>query len=226
MNVLSRGMAMSTIHQRARSRGGSVLALLVLAGCSTAAPTTPQPSVSATSTIATSPSPIATPSVSQSTSRSPEPTATTFISSLYRYSLTLPVGWQVVPASSRWDGISDAGHDEPTVDQMSGPSPAVAWAFATPVTMDLKGYASDRVAADATFHPCPKTPARTTQITIDATPGLLMARDCGILVLTALTIQNGTAFLFYLQDLSVQGASDPADEAILKSMLASVRLPT
>ena len=55
--------------------------------------------------------------------------------------------------------------------------------------------------------------------------GLLMARDCGILVLTALTIQDGTAFLFYLQDSSVNGAADPTAEAILAGLLASVRPP-
>ncbi len=221
-------MAGSTAQHRGLQRGASVLVLLVLAGCSSAGPTTPGPSASAASTMATSPSPIATPSVSQPESPSAEPTASTYTSSLYGYSLTLPAGWQVVPASIRWDGISDPGHDEPTVDQMSGPSgPSIvaAWAFSLPVTKDLRGYAADRVAADATVHPCPKTAATTTQITIDGTPGLLMARDCGILVLGALTIQKSKAFLFYLQDSSIHSATDPADEATFASMLASVRLP-
>ena len=93
------------------------------------------------------------------------------------------------------------------------------------MTLDLNGYASARVAADATAHPCPTTPATTTKITIDGKPGLLLARDCGILVLTALTIQDGRAFLFYLQDSSVDAAADPADEATLARILASMRLP-
>jgi hypothetical protein len=153
----------------------------------------------------------------------PEPT--TYISVLYGYSLTLPPAWQVVPASIPWDGISDPGHLEPTVDQMVGPSVAVAWAFAAPTTDDLAEFASARIAADATVHPCPATAATTDRITIDGEPALLMARDCGILVLTAITIHDGLAYLFYLQDLSVHAAADPADEAILADLLASVRLP-
>jgi len=150
-----------------------------------------------------------------------------YTSGLYGYSLTLPAGWQVVPASTRWDGISDPpGHDEPTVDQMSGPESAVAWAFSTPpITRDLRAHASERIAADAKAHPCPKTPATTDKITIDGQPGLLMSRDCGILVLTALTIRHGTGFLFYLQDSAIHSASYPPDEAILTAMLASVHLP-
>lgn len=218
-------MAGSAIHQRAGWRAGSALALLVLAGCSSAAPTTPEPSVSAAPTTATSPSPIATPSVSPAASLNPEPSATTYTSSLYGYSLTLPAGWHVVPASIRWDGISDPGAAEPTVDQMSGPSTAVAWAFSTLVTKDLEGYASERIAAEAAVHPCPKTPATTTKITIDGQNGLLMSRDCGILLLTALVIQGGTGFLFYLSDSSIHSAAYPPDEAVLAGMLASVRLP-
>jgi hypothetical protein len=220
-------MAGSTVQHGGLRRGTSVLVLVVLAGCSSAGPT-PGSLASAASTIATSPSAIATPSASQTAPPSAEPVATTYTSSFYGYSLTLLAGWQVVPASIRWDGISDPGHDEPTVDQMSGPSgPSIsaAWAFSIPVTKDLKGYASERLAADATVHPCPKTAATTTQITIDGTPGLLMTRDCGILVLTALTIKTGAAFVFYLQDSSIHGPTDPTDEATFASMLASVRLP-
>ena len=96
-------MARFTIRRQAGWRGGSILALLVLGGCSSVTPGV---------------SPTALPSL--------EPGASTYISNLYGYSLTLPPGWQVVPASVRWDGISDPGHLEPTVDQMSGPSIAVA----------------------------------------------------------------------------------------------------
>jgi hypothetical protein len=101
----------------------------------------------------------------------------------------------------------------------------VAWAFSEPTTTELTRYAAETVAADATFHPCPKTPATTTRITIDGSPGLLMSRDCRILVLTGLAIHGGRAFVFYLQDSSVQGAADPTDEALLTSILTSVRLP-
>jgi hypothetical protein len=176
--------------------------------------------------IATSPSATAPESLRPTESPSPEPTSTTYTSSLYGYSLTLPGGWQAVPASTRWDGISDPGHDEPTVDQMSGPETTVAWAFSTPpVTKDLRAYASDRLAADAEAHPCPKTPATTAKITIDGQAGLLMSRDCGILVLTALTIRRGAGFLLYLQDSSIHSATYPPDEKILAAMLASVHLP-
>lgn len=206
-------MAMRRAHTLACWRTGWVLAAVLLAGCSS-------------SPSAVSPSP--TPASSGSpTVGSPvnEPGSTTFTSNLYGYSLTLPSGWEVTPATIPWDGISDPGHLEPTVDQMGGHSVAVAWAFSTRVTEDLKAYASERMAADATAHPCPKTPSTTTEITIDGQPGLLMARDCGILVLTALTIHNSTGFLVYLQDSSVHGATDATDEQILANMLASMRLP-
>ena len=123
---------------------------------------------------------------------------------------------------------SDPGHEEPTVDRMSGPtghSLADAWAFSLPVTNGLAASAAARLAADAAVHPCPLTAATTTPITIDGTPGLLLARNCGILVLTAITIRNGTAFFFYLQDSSVQAATDAADESVFAGLLASLRLP-
>lgn len=60
----------------------------------------------------------------------------------YGYSLTLPPAWHVVPASIPWDGITDPGHLEPTVDQMRGPSVAVAWAFAAPVTVRMRHFSS------------------------------------------------------------------------------------
>jgi hypothetical protein len=153
----------------------------------------------------------------------PEPT--TYSSGVYGYSLTLPAAWQVVPASMQWDGIADPGHLEPTVDQFRGPSVAVAWAFAAPTTAELTDYAAARIAAEAAVHPCPATASTTTKITIDGEPALLMARDCGILVLTAITIHDRVAYLFYLQDSSVDGSTDPTDEAILADLLASVRLP-
>jgi hypothetical protein len=152
------------------------------------------------------------------------PGPTTYSSGLYGYSLTLPSGWEVVPALFPWDGTTDPGHLEPTVDRMVGPSVFV-WAFAAPTTEELADYASARIAAEAEVHPCPKKAATTDKITIDGEPALLMARDCGILVLTAITIHDSLAYLFYLQDSSVHAATDPADEAIFADMLASVRLP-
>ena len=211
-------------HTRARWPGGLVLAMLVLAGCASAAQRTAGPTAELAASVAASPPP--TSSASLSPTPSAQPTSTAYTSSLYGYSLRLPAGWEVVPATVRWDGISDPGHDEPTVDQMSGPSTAVAWAFSTPpVTKDLQTYASDRMVADAAVHPCPKTPSKTDTITIDGQPGLLLSRDCGILVLTALTIHRGAGFLFYLQDSDIHSASDPADEATFASLLASVQLP-
>jgi hypothetical protein len=205
---------------------GVAITMLVLAGCSSAATTPLGRSAQAAPSIAASPSATTPASLRPTESPSPQPTSTTYTSSLYGYSLALPAGWQVVPASTRWDGISDPGHDEPPVDQMSGPETAVAWAFSTPpITKDLRTYASDRLAADAKAHPCPKTAATTDKITIDGLPGLLMSRDCGILVLTALTIRRGTGFVFYLQDSSIHSASYPPDKMILAAMLASVGLP-
>lgn len=200
-------------------------AMLVLAGCTNAAPATVPPAESAAPTLAKS---LIAPGASASALPSSEPTPTTYTSNLYGYTVTLPVGWVVVPATIRWDGNSDPGHEEPTVDRMSGPtghSLADAWAFSLPVTNGLAASAAARLAADAAVHPCPLTAATTTPITIDGTPGLLLARNCEILVLTAITIRNGTAFFFYLQDSSVQAATDAADESVFAGLLASLRLP-
>jgi hypothetical protein len=50
-------------------------------------------------------------------------------------------------------------------------------------------------------------------------------KNCGILVMSAVTIHNGTAFSLYMQDSSVQAAADPDDEAIFRNMIASLQLP-
>src|SRR4051794_20719718 len=104
-------------------------ALLVVAGCASAPPVKLPASSSAAPTPAES---LAAPGLRPSASPTSEPTSTTYTSSLYGYTVTLPPSWVVVPASTRWDGLTDPGHEEPTVDKMSGPtgdSLVDAWAF-------------------------------------------------------------------------------------------------
>lgn len=101
-------------------------------------------------------------------------------------------------AQTAWDGKGASGHDTPFVDQFIGSAAPRAWANAAPTTRNLAAFAKERDAADAAEHPCPVTPETSDAITIDGEPGLVQAKDCGILVMNALTIRNGVGFVFYL----------------------------
>lgn len=199
--------------------GSSLAALLMCAACGSDSPgavSSPSPPTFTTSSSAESTAVV----------ESSVPGPTTYTAKIYGYTVTLPVGWSVNVARGPWDGVSDPGHDELVVDQFSGPDVAVAWGFAAPTTTDLRAYAVARAAADASFHQCPAEPATSVSIAIDGEPGLLQMKNCGILVMSAVTIHNGTAFSLYMQDSSVQAASDPDDEAIFRNMIASLQLPT
>jgi len=50
--------------------------------------------------------------------------------------------------------------------------------------------------------------------------------NCGILINSAVTIQNGAAYQFLFRDPAVSAASDPTDEATFLNLLASVKFAT
>ena len=205
----------------ARLVGLSLAALLLCAACGSDSPGAASSSSQPTSS--TSPS-AGSSVIASAVVESSAPGPTTYTAKYYGYTVTLPVGWSAYDAQGLWDGVSDPGHDELVVDRFLGPDVALAWGFAAPTTSDLSAYAAARAVSDASFHQCPAEPA-TVSITIDGEPGLLQTKNCGILVMSAVTIHNGTAFSLYMQDSSVQAASDPVDEAIFRNMIASLQLP-
>ena len=211
----------------------AALTVLLLSACSVPGGSR-TPSVSPRiETSAATPSPAATPTPSPS----PFTLATDFTSPIYGYTVTLPPGWTVFAATSKWDGATAIGHDDPIVDQLVGPEVTgrcttvfvcgpVAWAYAAATRQSLADYVKARDAADDRDHACPP-PVRQEQITIAGQPALLETGYCpegGILVLRAVTIHAGTALSFFLQDPANERAVDPLDRADFLALLKSVRL--
>ena len=149
----------------------------------------------------------------------------TFTSTLYGYSMTVPAGWNAVPARIVWDGDADPGHDTPMVDRMFAPSGAAAWAYAQPVDTDLESYTASRNLADNVDHDCPLVPETSEPIVIDGETGVLQSKQCGILVMSVQVIHDGVAYSIYMQDYNVEAASDADDLAVFHQMLDSVDLP-
>ena len=99
----------------------SLAAMLVLVACTSASPAAPSsaPAVTAAPSIAVTASPVASviaatpaPATSApSTAASPAAGPTSFTSAIYGYSLTVPAGWKVIPASAAWDGSGAPFHD-------------------------------------------------------------------------------------------------------------------
>ena len=204
--------------------------LMVTAGCASSA----SPPVSAST------SPAATRPNSLMPTSTPFPAPTLFTSSLYKYSVLFPTGWQVIPAQSTWDGNSPIGHDDPIVDQWIGPQVAdrcktvfvcgpIAWAVAASTTKSLVALAAERDVAEARDHPCPSAPESQVRVKIDGEAGLLASKHCpadrGLLVLRAIAIHKGIGYFFWMQDPSNEKAVEPVDRADFNSLIAAIRLP-
>jgi len=202
------------------------VALVALAACSgqSGGPSSPPATVAVTPEVTQAPTPVATVKPA-ATAASP----VTFTSPLYGYTITLPPDWAVGAAILRWDGRSAPGHEEPTVDKFGGPPSASAWANAAPVTVDLDRFVKDNIAWTVRDHgdTCPATaPEKTEPIKIGGETGTLLSWDCGILINQALLVRNGTGYVFVMRDLAVQAATDPADRALLESLLNAVTFPS
>jgi hypothetical protein len=159
---------------------------------------------------------------------------------VYRYSVTLPAGWLVIPAQAAWDGTGAVGHDDPIVDQLIGPQVTgrcktvflcgpIAWANAAPTTLSLSDYVKEQDAADARDHPCPPAPESEVTIEIGGEAAVLESKHCpavdGILVLSAHTVHDGVGYAFYLQDPSRDPALEPADLSDFMALLDAIQLP-
>lgn len=222
-----------------RAQPSTVLPLtaLLVAACSVGNGSSP--SASAT---AVSPSASASEEATPTPSPSPFAAATDFTSPTYGYTVTLPAGWTVYPATEKWDGTSAIGHDDPIVDQLLAPEVSgrcqtvfvcgpVLWAYAATTNQSLTDYVTARDAADAQDHACgPPRPERQERITIGGAQGLLETSHCpedetGILILEAVTIHSGVAYSFFLQEPSHERAVEPADHSDLLALLKTVKLP-
>jgi len=203
-------------QRRPIREGPALLALLitavVLAGC--ASPVTAGPS--------------ATPTRSRAVAASTPAAARIFTSRHYGYTEALPAGWSSNrPATQQWNGKGAPGYEDSTVDLFSGPGGLEAWAMAASTKESLAAYARATIRAAHAAHPCPAVPQTNQATTIGGAPARLMGMDCpagsGFLVETAVTIHDGTAFVFASQDPAGTPATHPVDRAAFRNFLAGIR---
>ena len=129
-------------------------------------------------------------------------------------------------ATQQWDGTGAPGDDDSVVDLFQGPGGVEAWAVAVPAKQNLAAHTRTTIRASAAAHPCPATPQTDQAITIGGAPAQLLSMQCppgsGFLVEVAVTIHDGTAFVFASQNPSGTG-SQSADRAAFRKFLASIR---
>lgn len=216
------------------SRAASLLVAIVVAACTAGPASTPASSPITGASVAVLPSVTPSmPSVTAAATATPVPTVaassstgpTAFTSKVYGYSLTVPGGWTIIPATAAWDGKGAPFHDVPEADQFVGPAAASAWFFGAPTTKDLAGRVKESIAANAAEHgnTCPAVPQAKDSIVIGSEAGTLLAYDCGILINSAITVHKGMAYLFGFRDPAVHAATDPTDRAAFLQLLKSVR---
>jgi hypothetical protein len=148
----------------------------------------------------------------------------------YGYTETLPAGWRLGRQATRqWNGRGGPGYDRPVVDLYIGPSQIQAWATAAPTKQSLAAYTARIIRHARAAHPC--SPPQTDQaITIGRTPARLLGMQCparsGFLVQFAVTVRNGTGFVFVSQNPTATTAADRAnDRAAFGKFLTGIRLP-
>jgi hypothetical protein len=162
--------------------------------------------------------------------QSPAATASTpariFTSRHYGYAEALPAGWTGGQAAQQWNGTGAPGDEDNVVDLFQGPGGVEAWAIAASTKENLAAYTRTTARATAAAHPCPATPQTDQAITIGGAPAQLLSMQCppgsGFLVELAVTIHDGTAFVFASQNPSGTG-SQSADRAAFRTFLASIR---
>lgn len=207
-------------------------------GPSATPPSSPGPSPTvAVRSASPSPSPVASSAPSRPPSPTPFPSATVFSSPLYGYAVTLPAGWLVTAAQTRWDGQGAPGFDAPNVDGWVAPhvenrcsqvfvcAPTL-WAFAGPTTLDLAAWVAAQDAAMQRDHAC-GIPMAKTSIRIDGAAATLEDGHCGTdgpLLLIAYTVRGGTGYAFLLQDNAREAKVEDLDRSEFASLRATIRL--
>ena len=182
----------------------------VLAGCASPATTSPS----------------ATPAhTSAATTRTPAATRI-FTSRHYHYAEALPAGWlSSTQATQQWDGTGAPGNEDSVVDLFQGPGGVEAWAIAAPTKQSLAAYTTTTIQASNAGHQCPPVTQPSQAITIGGAPARLLAFQCpagsGFLVEMAVTVHDGTAFVFASQNPTRTKATD---RAAFGKFLAGIRL--
>ena len=202
------------------------LVSVLLVACSGQSSATPvaTSSVATTGPTGTVAMPPSTPAAATSL---PASTPTVFTSPLYGYSVTLPPGWSAGAAMIRWDGKAQPGNEEAVNDRFGGPQSASAWAYAGPVSVDLKAFVKERIAATKRDHgdTCKADPEVNEPVQVGGEPGSFIAWNCGILINMAMTVRDGIGYSFNMRDFSVAAATDPTDRALLQQLLDGVVFP-
>jgi len=207
-------------------------------------PGTRGPGITAATSPSAATSPVATPAVTPAATPVPSATplaaAADVTSPIYGYTVHVPAGWKVILATAAWDGRSAVGHDDPIVDQLDPPQQTgrcqqaflcgpINWAYARPWTGTLAEWQAFIDVADARDHPCPASPESTTAVEVDGTPAILEVKRCepvtGILVVDAVTVRGGTAYVFYGQDQSRDRTVEQLDRTDFLALLSAVALP-
>jgi hypothetical protein len=182
----------------------------VLAGCASSATTNPSTTPTHTS-AATASTPAAT---------------RIFASRHYHYAEALPAGWlSGAQATQQWDGTGAPGNEDSVVDLFQGPGGVEAWAIAAPTKENLAAYTRTTIQASNAGHQCPPVTQTSQAITIGGVPARLLAFQCpagsGFLVEIAVTVHDGTGFVFASQNPTGTTATD---RAAFRKFLAGIRL--
>jgi hypothetical protein len=192
-------------------------ATLVVSSCGAAAgpsPSTVQPLASAS----TSPTP-----ATQVSSAPATPEA--FQSTLYPYSLTLPLGvatrrWHA--ATTPWDGVSRFASESrdgqsPSIDDIGTPDGGL-FILGTPTTDTLADFA-DRVAGNQSrFHGC-SAPMAMQPAEVSGEPGLSFLQLCAdnTVAVRVVSIHSGFGFAANIQSDNMPAATRPS---VLADLLA------
>ena len=189
----------------------SLSMIALLAGCASSATTGPS----------------APPTQSAAAAASTPAAARLFTSRHYGYTEALPAGWlSDVQATQQWDGTGAPGYEDNVVDLFQGPGGVQAWVLAAPTKENLTAYTRTTIQASNAGHQCPPATQTSQAITIGGAPARLLAFQCppgsGFLVELAVTIHDGTAYVFASQNSSGTG-SQSADRAAFRNFLAGIR---
>jgi hypothetical protein len=143
----------------------------------------------------------------------------------YGYTETLPAGWRPPgQATQKWDGKGAPADLSNVTDLYQGPGGVEAWVVAAPTRENLAAYTATTIQASRAGHSC-SAPQTSQAITIGGAPAQLLSMHCpagsGFLVEIAVTIHDGTAFVFSSQNPT---GTTPTDRPAFRNFLAGIRL--
>ena len=164
-----------------------------------------------------------TPTIAPIASANARPTS--FESERYGYRLTVPAGWTGGQAFRTWDGTGAPGYDSLPTDKFGGPTPVTVWAYARPFDGSLSDWVSSTLQASSIEHTCPTRPESNERLTVGDERARLLGMHCpsdgGIFVAIAVTVHDGSGFVFAAQDSS-GGTEQPEIRFTLLKLVDSV----